>query len=214
MVGRPSPPFLRPSPGYANFCKREGVTSSGVSQLRCLGSALPAFSTTVTGRANDRHSGRGVRPRRGFYLTEKPKQGGIKCPKGEQCPKQQGIWCPRRAAGFVGVWQCSWRKGPGKGRSPAAARAPLFGPGREGRRLLLAASSSSLAAALAGDGRPGILARRPCRRVRFSTGPRVRQLTSLVARESLNAPFLDPRGHQCACTGKETGLPRRGALGF
>ncbi len=38
--------------------------------------------------------------------------------------------------------QCSRRKGPGKGRSPAAARAPLSGPWREGRRLHLAASSS------------------------------------------------------------------------
>ncbi len=38
--------------------------------------------------------------------------------------------------------QCSRRKGPGKGRSPAAARAPLAGPGREGRRLRVAASSS------------------------------------------------------------------------
>ncbi len=28
--------------------------------------------------------------------------------------------------------QCSGRKGPGKGRSPVAARAPLLGPGREG----------------------------------------------------------------------------------
>ncbi len=38
--------------------------------------------------------------------------------------------------------QCSGRKGPGKGQSPAAARAPLSDPEREGRRLLLAASSS------------------------------------------------------------------------
>ncbi len=38
--------------------------------------------------------------------------------------------------------QCSRRKGPGKERSPAAARAPLSGPGREGRRLPLVASSS------------------------------------------------------------------------
>ncbi len=38
--------------------------------------------------------------------------------------------------------QCSGRKGSGKGRSPAAARAPLSGPEREGRRLLSAASSS------------------------------------------------------------------------
>ncbi len=42
----------------------------GVAQLRCLSSALPAFSTTVAWGANDRHSGRGVRPRRGFYWTE------------------------------------------------------------------------------------------------------------------------------------------------
>lgn len=55
---------------------------------------------------------------------------------------------------------------------------PLLGPGREGRRLLLAAASLSLAAALVGDGRPGILARRPCIRVRFPSGSRVRQLTS------------------------------------
>ncbi len=48
---------------------------------------------------------------------------------------------PRRAAGFVKEGQCSRRKGPGKGRSPAAARAPLSGPGHEGRRLPLAASS-------------------------------------------------------------------------
>ncbi len=38
--------------------------------------------------------------------------------------------------------QCSRRKGPGKVRSPAAARAPLAGPGREGRWLRVAASSS------------------------------------------------------------------------
>ena len=76
--------------GYAHFCKREGVTSSGVSQLRCLGSALPAFSTTVTGRANDRHSGRGVRPRRGFYLTEKTKTRGNKVSKRGTVSKTTG----------------------------------------------------------------------------------------------------------------------------
>ncbi len=49
------------------------------------------------------------------------------------------IWWPRRAAGFVKEGQCSRRKGPGKGRSPAAARASFSD---SGRRLLLAASSS------------------------------------------------------------------------
>ncbi len=36
----------------------------------------------------------------------------------------RGIWCPRRAARVVKEGQCSGRKGPGKGRSPVAARAP------------------------------------------------------------------------------------------
>ncbi len=82
--------------------------------------------------------------------------------------------------------QCSRRKGPGKGRSPAAARAPLSGPGREGRRLHLAASSSF------GPRRfRGYTARHP--------GP---SAVSRVRCSSLNAPFLDPRGHQRACTGK------------
>ncbi len=62
------------------------MTSSGVAQLRCLGSALPAFSTSVAGGANDRHSGHGVRPRRGFYSTEII----IYCPKGIKCLKQTG----------------------------------------------------------------------------------------------------------------------------
>ncbi len=67
-------------------------------------------------------------------------------------------------SGVVKEGQCSGRKGPGKGRSPAATRAPL--PGIK---------------------RPGILARQPS----HGCGTR-----------SLNAPFLDPQGHQRACTGK------------
>ncbi len=35
-----------------------------------------------------------------------------------------------------------------------------------------------------------------------SSGLRVRRLMSLAARKSLYAPFLDPRGHQRACTEK------------
>ncbi len=49
-----------------------------------------------------------------------------------KCPNKQGIWCPRCAARVVKEGQCSGRKGPGKGRRPVAARAPLLGPGREG----------------------------------------------------------------------------------
>ncbi len=48
----------------------------------------------------------------------------VKCPRGKVSKINRGIWCPRRAAGFVKAGQCSRRKGPGKGRSPAAARAP------------------------------------------------------------------------------------------
>ncbi len=69
VAGRPSPSFLRPS---ADF--HELLRARGDDVIRCCPTALsrlrlPAFSTSVAGRANDRHSGRGVRPRRGFYLT-------------------------------------------------------------------------------------------------------------------------------------------------
>ncbi len=67
VAGRPSPLFLRPSAGFHELLRARGDDVIGVTQLRCLSSALPAFSTTVAGGANDRHSGRGVRPRRGFY---------------------------------------------------------------------------------------------------------------------------------------------------
>ncbi len=58
--------------------------------------------------------------------------------------------------------QCSGRKGPGKGRSPAAARAPLWGPGREGRRLLQRRRLPLGPRHFPGIERPGILARQPC----------------------------------------------------
>ncbi len=84
--------------------------------------------------------------------------------------------------------QCSGRKGPGKGRSESGGRthSPL-GSGARGSAASPAASSTSWPTALDGTGRPGILARRPS----HGCGTR-----------SLNAPFLDPRGHQRACTGK------------
>ncbi len=47
----------------------------------------------------------------------------------------RGIWCPRRVTRNVKEGQCSGRRGPGKGRSPVAARAPHLGPGARGRRL-------------------------------------------------------------------------------
>ncbi len=55
-------------------------------------------------------------------------------------------------------------------------------------------------AAVPGIVRPGILARQPSR----GCGPRPDHGSgsSRLRWRSLNAPFLDPRGHQCACTGK------------
>ncbi len=93
---------------------------------------------------------------------------------------------PRCAARVVKEGQCSGRKGPGKGRSPAAARAPLSGPEREGRRLLQRLRPPS------GHGTSGDdTARHPGPSAVYGCGSC-----------SLNAPFLDPRGHQRACTGK------------
>ncbi len=113
----------------------------------------------------------------------------IKCPKGMKWSKIN------RGSGVLvvlrGLWrrgQCSGRKGPGKGRSPAAAQAPLSGSGARGA----AASPSSFIllrpTAPPGTIRPGILARQPY---------------SGCGTCSLNAPFLDPRGHQRACTGRD-----------
>ncbi len=92
---------------------------------------------------------------RGFYSTEIIKQS---VQRGWSVQNKQGIWCPRRAARVVKEGQCSGRKGPGKGQSPAA---PL-GSGARGRRLPSASSSSFGPAALPGV-RPGILARLPSR---------------------------------------------------
>ncbi len=87
----------------------------------------------------------------------------------------RGIWCPRRAAGFVKEGQCSRRKGPGKGLSPAAAHAPRWGPGARGGGL-----SSGFVYLLAHGARRGWSARHPgptaVSRVRISSGQRVRQL--------------------------------------
>ncbi len=62
-----------------------------------------------------------------------------------------------------------------------------------------AASSTSWPTALDGAGRPGILARRPC----HGCGSRPHSGSgSSGGLISLYTPFLDPRGHQRACTGK------------
>ncbi len=97
----------------------------------------------------------------------------------------RGIWCPRRAARVVKEGQCSGRKGPGKGRSPVAARAP---PWVRGAR---AAASIGGFVLLWARGASRGTARHP--------GP---SAVSRVRSSALDAPFLDPRGHQRACTGK------------
>ncbi len=97
----------------------------------------------------------------------------------------RGIWCPRRVALNVKEGQCSGRKGPGKGRSPVAARASLPGSGARGGGL-----SQRL--------RPPVGPRRL-----QGYGPASWPVSRLSGGRSskLNAPFLDPRGHQRTCTG-------------
>ncbi len=85
---------------------------------------------------------------------------------------------------------CSGRKGPGKGRSPAArTRSPL---GSEARG---AAASWQQASSSFGHGNLGDYTARHPWPVQPCTG-------AAAAPSTLNAPFLDPRGHQRACTGK------------
>ncbi len=91
--------------------------------------------------------------------------------------------------------QCSRRKGPGKGQSPVATRAPLSSPGREGRRLRLASSSSF-----------GPMARHSWPFSRIAGAVLIRT-TGTAAHSSGGAgsplrSLYDPRGHQRACTGK------------
>ncbi len=94
--------------------------------------------------------------------------------------------------------QYSERKGPGKGRSPAATLAPLCGPGREGRRLL-----QQLCLPLGPRHSTGLVgpATGPDGRITgaISSRLRVRRLTSLAAWKSA---LPGPRVHQHACTGK------------
>ncbi|KTF85341.1 hypothetical protein cypCar_00033554 [Cyprinus carpio] len=63
--GGDSPPGSSTSRTVPEQGQRNRVLVDSLNQPQ--GSALPAFSTTVAGGANDRHSGGGVRPWRGFY---------------------------------------------------------------------------------------------------------------------------------------------------
>ncbi|KAL0173849.1 hypothetical protein M9458_029817, partial [Cirrhinus mrigala] len=88
--------------------------------------------------------------------------------------------------------QCSEMKGPGKGRSPAAALTPRRGPRHEGQRLPLAASRVN---------RPGILAKWPS-----VCGSR----PDRGGAQYLNLPGTT---RTPACMhGEETGLLRRGTF--
>ncbi len=96
-------------------------------------------------------------------------------------------------------WVCEGRVQV-RAESGSRTRSPLRS-GARGVVASTAASSTSLPTVLDGTGRPGILARLPYH-VYGLSGPRVRRLTSLAARNSLHSPFMDPRGHRRACTGK------------
>ncbi len=182
MAGRPSPSFLRPSAGFHEFLRARGDDVIGVAQLRCLGSACP--HSPPVWREEQTTDTVGVASGLGEAFI---KRNNKIVSKGDDVSKiNRGIWCPRCAARVVKEGQCSGRKGPGKGRSPAAARAPLSGPEREGQRLLQRLRPPS------GHGTSGDdTARHPGPSAVYGCGSC-----------SLNAPFLDPRGHQRACTGK------------
>ncbi|KTG01186.1 hypothetical protein cypCar_00037388 [Cyprinus carpio] len=98
-----------------------------------------------------------------------------------------------------------------RGESGGRTRLPSS-VGREGRRLLSSGFILLAAAALQGwtARHPG---RRPCRRVRFLTGGRGPQLTSLVARESLNDTFLDHEDTSVHA-GEETRSPEERRVGL
>ncbi len=70
VAGRQSPSFLRPSVGFHKLLRARGD-----DVIRCCPTALsrhrlPAFSTSVSERSKDRHSGCGITPWRGFSSTE------------------------------------------------------------------------------------------------------------------------------------------------
>ncbi len=111
--------------------------------------------------------------------------------KGDEVSKITGIWCPRRAARVVKEGQCSGRKSPGKGRSPAGrTRSPL----RSGAR---GAAASPAASSSFGP-----------RRFQGLNGPASWPISRLTG------AALDPSTLPSWTHGEETGLPRRGALGI
>ncbi|KAL0197173.1 hypothetical protein M9458_005713, partial [Cirrhinus mrigala] len=98
---------------------------------------------------------------------------------------KQGIWCPRHAGGSVKEGQCSEGKGPGKLRSPAAARAPLFGSAVRG-----AAASSTLACGTSWRLNGPASWPAAVSRVRFTSGPQVQQLVTSAALVPSTLPYL------------------------
>ncbi len=132
--------------------------------------------------------------------------------KGDEVSKiNRGIWCPRCAARVVKGGQCSRRKGPGKGRSPAAARAPLLQV--RGTRDAASGSGFILLLPCGAVIRPGILARQPSR----GCGPHPDRGSGSSHLRRHPFPQRSPPGptRTPACMhGEETGLQRRGALGI
>ncbi len=100
-----------------------------------------------------------------------------------------------------------WRRGSvleGRVQARGGVRRPHALPSevRGARGSGFSSAASSLAHGAWGDSPARHPSPSAASRVHPKSRPWVRQLAALAAQESLYAPFLDPRGHQRACTGK------------
>lgn len=184
-----------------NVCKREGVTSPDVSQLRCLGSACP-HSPPVS-REEHKTDTVGVASGLGeAFINRNHKTKGIKVAKRGKVSKITGNLVSSLCCGICVGRAVFIKEGSRQGaESGGRTRSPPW----SGARGAAASPSGRVSLVGRGAGR-GWTARHPGPSAVYTGAVPIRiagpAAHVLVARESLNAPFLDPRGHQCACTGK------------
>ncbi len=190
MAGRPSPSFLRPSADFHELCEREGMTVIG-----CCPTALSKLRL-----ARILHHCGGRSKRQTQWVWRQASERLLLNRNNKIVSKGDEVSKINTGSGVLVVLRGLWRRGSVlegrvqvRGGVLAAARAPLWGPGREGRRLL--------------------------QRLRLPLGPRrstglvglpVSRVRHSIPQRSLPGPTRTP-----ACMhGEETGLPRRGALGI